>query len=87
MGKKVAKIDKNTNEITVYNSISEAARVLNIKHTRIVKYFTNNKQKPYKGRYTFKKKNIGKCVEYLRHKGLPANQQAPILCIFTKTGN
>jgi len=48
-------IDKNTNEITVYNSISEAGKALNISHATIVKYFTNNQQKPYKGRYTFKK--------------------------------
>jgi len=35
--------------------MSEAAKALNIKHTTIVKYFTNNQKKPYKGRYTFKK--------------------------------
>jgi|SRR5947209_3328968 len=43
------------NKITTYDSINEAARALNINHTRIVKYFTNNQQKPYKGQYTFKK--------------------------------
>jgi group I intron endonuclease len=42
---------------TSYNSMSEAARALNINLTVIVKYFANNQQKPYKGRYTFKKVN------------------------------
>ena len=42
---------------TSYNSISEAARTLNINNATIVKYFANNQQSPYKGRYTFKKVN------------------------------
>jgi hypothetical protein len=42
---------------TSYNSKSAAARALNINQTVIVKYFANNQQKPYKGRYTFKKVN------------------------------
>jgi hypothetical protein len=45
----------NTNEKITYDSVNEAARVLNINHTSIVKYFANNQQKPYKGIYTFKK--------------------------------
>jgi hypothetical protein len=49
--------DKKTNTTTSYNSINEAARALNIKHTIIVIYFANNQTKPYKGRYTFKKQN------------------------------
>jgi len=41
---------------TSYDSISEAARALNLpRHNVIVNYIKNNKQKPYKGRYTFKK--------------------------------
>jgi group I intron endonuclease len=40
---------------TTYKSISEAARALNIRQSRISMYFTNNPVKPYKGRYTFKK--------------------------------
>ena len=40
---------------TTYNSISEAARALNIYPTIIVRYFTRNQKKPYKGRYIFKK--------------------------------
>ena len=47
--------DNKNNTITNYDSINEAARALNIKHTRIVMYFTNNQKKPYKGQYTFKK--------------------------------
>jgi hypothetical protein len=38
-----------------YNSIREAARALNINNTVIVKYFSCNQKKPYKGKYTFKK--------------------------------
>jgi hypothetical protein len=49
--------DKKTNTTTSYNSINEAARALNIKHTIIVIYFANIQTKPYKGRYTFKKQN------------------------------
>jgi len=55
LSQQIEVVDKNTNEIIVYNSISEAARALNISHTIIVIYFKNNQQKPYKGRYTFKK--------------------------------
>jgi group I intron endonuclease len=40
---------------TSYNSISEAARVLDINQVRIFMYFARNQQKPYKGRYIFKK--------------------------------
>jgi hypothetical protein len=38
-----------------YDSISAAARALNINSASIVMYFANNQQKPYKGRYTFNK--------------------------------
>ena len=47
--------DNKNNTTTSYDSISKAARALNIKHTRIVMYFSNNQTKPYKGEYTFKK--------------------------------
>jgi len=47
--------DIKNNQTTTYDSISEAARALNINHTRIVKYFANNQTKSYKGRYTFNK--------------------------------
>jgi DNA invertase Pin-like site-specific DNA recombinase len=49
--------DIKNNITTSYNSISEAARTLNINNATIVKYFSNNQQSPYKGRYTFKKLN------------------------------
>jgi len=48
-------IDNKNNQTTTYDSISEAARALNINHFIIVKYFANNQTKSYKGRYTFKK--------------------------------
>jgi group I intron endonuclease len=48
-------LNEETNQTTNYNSIYEAARALNINHTVIVKYFSRNQKKPYKGVYTFKK--------------------------------
>jgi len=47
--------DNKNNQIITYDSIHEAARALNINHTHIVKYFSRNQKKPYKGQYTFKK--------------------------------
>jgi hypothetical protein len=38
-----------------FDSISAASRALNINQSSIVYYFSNNQQKPYKGRYTFTK--------------------------------
>jgi hypothetical protein len=49
-------IDKYNNDTTTsYNSISEAARALNINPGIISGYLINNQVKPYKGRYIFKK--------------------------------
>ena len=47
--------DIKNNTTTSYDSICEAARALNISHTRIVMYFVRNQKKPYKNQYTFKK--------------------------------
>jgi hypothetical protein len=47
--------DVKTNQTTTYDSISEAAIVLNIKGSTISKYFIRNQVKPYKGQYIFKK--------------------------------
>jgi group I intron endonuclease len=43
------------NTKTNYNSISEAARALNIDPSRISEYFTRNQKKSYKGIYALKK--------------------------------
>jgi len=48
-------VDQKTNETTTYDSISEAARVLNIQQSVISRYFSNNQKKPYKKQYIFKK--------------------------------
>jgi len=48
--------DITNNTTTSYDSISEAARALNISQAIITKYFFRNQQKPYKGQYIFKKK-------------------------------
>jgi len=45
--------DIKNNTTTSYNSISEAARVLNIHKSVIDNYFSRNQTKPYKGKYTF----------------------------------
>ena len=47
--------DIKNNITTSYDSIGAAARALNINQSRISMFFKNNQQKPYKGRYTFKK--------------------------------
>lgn len=52
---KIEVLDLLTNEKIEYDSISAASLALNIKVHRISMYFSNNKQKPYKGRYVFKK--------------------------------
>lgn len=52
---KIEVLDLNTNEPTTYDSIHAAARALNILQSSISKYFANNQQKPYKGRYIFTK--------------------------------
>jgi len=49
-------VDIKNNITTSYDSISEAARALNIRKSVIDMYFTNNQQKPSKGIYTFNKK-------------------------------
>lgn len=48
-------LDKDNNKTTTYESIRAAARALNISKSVIDSYFSNNQQKPYKGRYTFLK--------------------------------
>jgi len=45
--------DIKNNITTSYDSIHEAARALNIPNSQAISnYIKNNKQKPYKGRYT-----------------------------------
>ena len=55
LSQQIEVIDIKNNTTTSYDSIREAARVLNIDKSVIVKYFTNNQKKPYKGLYTFQK--------------------------------
>nr|QCW06955.1 hypothetical protein [Drechslerella brochopaga] len=52
---KISVFDIKKNTTTFYDSMSEAARALKIKQYLISKYFNRNQQKPYKGRYIFKK--------------------------------
>lgn len=51
-------VDMEKNETTIYNSMSEAARALNINKSRISTYFSNNQKKPYKGRYIFHRPSL-----------------------------
>nr|YP_010608748.1 hypothetical protein PNX16_mgp023 [Drechslerella dactyloides]WAN89828.1 hypothetical protein [Drechslerella dactyloides] len=48
-------IDLEKNIETKYNSLSEAAIALGIRHTAISLYLKNNQKKPYKSRYNLKK--------------------------------
>ncbi len=52
--KKIEVLDKDTNQITYYDSISEAAIALNFNYTSILYSMKSKKQNPYKGRYVFK---------------------------------
>jgi len=48
--------DVKNNTTTCYDSIREAVRELNLPNPTIISnYIKNNQQKPYKGKYTFKK--------------------------------
>lgn len=51
----ISVFDKDTNETTIYDSISAAARALKINQAQISKYFIRNQQNLYKGRYIFNK--------------------------------
>jgi len=54
--KKIEVTDITNNTTTSYDSIHEAARVLNLpSHKIISNYIIRNQKKPYKGRYIFKK--------------------------------
>jgi len=53
--KKIEVINIKNNTTSVYNSIGEAAKALNINRLVITMYFTRNQVKPYKGLYIFKK--------------------------------
>jgi group I intron endonuclease len=48
-------VDNKNNHVTTYDSISAAARALDLPKSTIYKYLARNDQKPYKGQYTFKK--------------------------------
>lgn len=47
-------LDEKNPTTTVYNSIREAARALNIDKSVIIKYFARKQKIPYKGRYKLK---------------------------------
>jgi len=56
----VIEVTDITNNTTIsYDSISEAAKALNIKQSTITNYILRNQHKPYKGIYTFKKDQQG----------------------------
>jgi len=55
LSQKISVFDLLKNERTEYDSIREAAKALEIKHSRISMYFSRNQQKPYKDRYIFEK--------------------------------
>ena len=53
---KIEVIDNKNDTITSYDSMSAAARALNLpSHKAISDYILRNQKKPFKVRYTFKK--------------------------------
>ena len=52
---KIEVTDIKNNQTITYDSISAAAKALNILQAVITRYFSRNQTKPYKGKYTFKK--------------------------------
>ena len=55
LSQKIEVLDLSTGIKTVYPSIHEAARALDIPRSTISMYFSQNTKKPYKGRYKFSK--------------------------------
>jgi len=51
---KVEVTNVNTKEITIYSSISSAARELGYRQASISLYIKENRIKPFKGKYLFK---------------------------------
>jgi hypothetical protein len=52
--KKIKVININTKEVTIYTSISAAARALGYRQASISLYLKENRTKPFKGLYIFK---------------------------------
>lgn len=52
--KKIIVCDILNNETTVYESMTSAAKALNISKSVISKFLSKNQQKPYKKKYVFK---------------------------------
>lgn len=48
-------LDLKKNTLTIYDSLQEAAKNLNIRQSRISTYFSRNQIKPLNGRYVFRK--------------------------------
>jgi len=57
-------IDLEKNTETTYSSLNEAAIALGIRRTAISLYFSRNQQKPFKGRYIFKRNNSNSRSEW-----------------------
>jgi group I intron endonuclease len=53
--KKISVCDLLNNETIIYESITSAAKFLNISKSVISKFLSKNQQKPYKNRYVFKR--------------------------------
>ena len=51
---KVEVTNVDTKEVTIYSSISAAARALAIRQPSISLYLKENRTKPFKGKYLFK---------------------------------
>jgi group I intron endonuclease len=54
---KIEVFDKETNKYCVFDSVSAAAKALNIRQSSISRFIVINQQKPFRNRYIFTKKN------------------------------
>lgn len=52
--KKLKVVNVNTNEVTIYHSVTAAARSLGLRQTSISTYLIKNRTNPFKGKYLFK---------------------------------
>nr|QID02720.1 hypothetical protein [Orbilia oligospora]QID02784.1 GIY endonuclease [Orbilia oligospora] len=52
---KIVVFDKDNNQTTIYDSISAAAKALEIRQTAISNYFQQNRTTPFKGKYIFQR--------------------------------
>lgn len=82
----VSVTDILTNVETIYDSVNQAEKALDISSGQISQYFNKNQQKPFKKRYVFKKiENINLEKEYKEVESWRAGVELNVLDITTNT--